>query len=145
MKRSGPIRRRKGLAARSTAARDERNAREAVRVQVSQAFGGRCALYTPGWCRRPGGGFWRPGDELDFHEVIRRGQLAGAHLDPRLVIPLCRAHHDLDLRLSVAEQVGIRAPRWALDRYGLEAVVADLARIRAEYLAGRDPAPPIWR
>lgn len=145
MKRSGPIRRRKGLAPRSTRSRDQRNARQAVCATVSAAYRHRCALDTPGWCRGPTGVLWRPGDPLDFHEVVRRSQWPGAHLDARLVIPLCRAHHDLDLRLSVAEQVGIRAPGWAVERYGLDAVLADLARIRADHLAGRTPAPPIWR
>ena len=145
MKRSGPIRRRSRLQPRSAATTDARSEREALCARVAAAYGHRCALHTPGECRGAAGYVWRVGDPLDFHEVVRRSQWPGAHLDERFVIPLCRHHHNLDLRLSVAEQVGIRAPRWAYDRLGVDVVLAELSQRRAAYRAGDTLGPPSWR
>lgn len=139
MKRSGPPRRRTRLRARSQRTVEQQPTRDQVCEQVAAEYRHRCALARFGWCAGPGGMPWRQGGPLDFHEVIRRSQWPGAHLDPRLVIPLCRAHHELDGTLSIAEQHGIRAPRWAVDQYGLDRVLAELARLREH-----GPGIPFW-
>lgn len=150
MKRSKPLRRGRGLrrsgrlAPVSDRRAAERDEREQVREFVLAAHGYRCALAVHGDCRNEFGGRWRLGDRLDTHEVVRRSQLRGAHLLPLVCLPLCRGHHDLDLVLPVAERVGIRVPRWTVDRYGLELVVAELARVRSGWCSGREVVP-FWR
>ena len=157
MKRSGPLRRRRPLTAnarlqRSPAPRRaapvaprsqrrlaEAEARAAACAEALARHHGRCALWSS---LRPAG--CTPGTALDYHEVIRRSQWPGAHLDARLILPLCRRHHDLDVRLPTAEAAGIRAPRWAADRLGLDAVLAELALQRAAYRSGR-ARTPAWR
>lgn len=150
MKRSGRLRRTGGLVrsgrlpGASRRRSNERDARARVKATVLADHGYRCVLAGRGDCRAAGGRVWRAGDTLDVHEVVRRSQLPGAHLDERLCVPLCRGHHDLDVRLPVAEQAGIRAPRWTIDRYGVERVVAELARVRAGWCTGI-PVVPFWR
>ena len=123
---------------RSKKRASEQTARRAVCVAVLDAYGGRCALSHLGDCTGPTGLPWTQGDGLDFHEIIRRSQLAGAHLNPFLVIPLCRGHHDMDADLGDAQRLGLRAPRWAYDMHGQDAVVAELARLR------QTPGQPFW-
>lgn len=114
---------------------DEADQRAAAVAEAFAPHRGRCAL-------EPVGGCWGP---IDPHEVIRRGQRPGSHLDARLILPLCRRHHDLDVELSTAEELGIRAPGWTAERYGVERVVAELDRIRREYLLTGARGSPFWR
>lgn len=150
LRRSGGLRRGRGLV-RSTRLHpvserraSEQEARDTLREAVSAAFGHRCALGGRGDCRNEYGAVWRAGDRLDVHEVIRRSQLPGAHLVPAVCLPLCRGHHNLDVSLPAGESAGIRAPGWTVDRYGVERVVAELARVRAGWCA-RQPVVPFWR
>lgn len=126
------------LKARSKKRTSEQAARKKLCEAVLDAHGGRCALYRLGDCSGPGGAPWRHGDRLEFHEVIRRSQLAGSHLNPFLVIPLCRGHHELDSDLGEAQRLGLRAPRWAYDQHGQDSVVAELSRLR------QTPGRPFW-
>ena len=131
MKRTPPRHKSKKRAA-------EQNARRTLCDAVSGAYGGRCALFHLGGCTGPTGLPWAHTDGLEFHEVIRRSQLAGSHLNPFLVIPLCRGHHEMDSDLGEAQRLGLRAPRWAYDQYGQDRVVAELSRLR------QNPGQPFW-
>ena len=126
------------LKSRSKKRASEQTARKRLCEAVLDAYGGECALSQLKGCTGPTGRLWTHGDELEFHEVIRRSQLAGSHLNPFLVIPLCRGHHEMDSDLSVAQRLGLRAPRWAYDRYGQDRIVAELARLR------QSPGEPFW-
>lgn len=139
MKRSGPPRRRTRLSGASERRRGEREQRQDVTQGALLRHSDRCALAHTGSCRDAYGATWRPQAGLDAHEVIRRSQRPGAHLDERLVIPLCRHHHNLDVSLDAGQAWGIRAPGWTADRYGIEAVVAELERIRRS-----PPGRPFW-
>ena len=99
--------------------------RDAVRVAV----GTMCVLAWHSDCGGP----------LDVHELVRRGQMKDAPYIRELCVPLCRTHHDLDVRMSVAERLGIRMPRWVWDQHGL-AAVAECERIRAAH-----GGTPFWR
>lgn len=132
------------LASRSPKRVAEAEAREALRVAVSRAHGDRCALAPTGRCRNVYGDPWRPQDALDPHEVVRRSQRPGSHLERNVVIPLCRWHHDQDRHLPEAQALGIRAPGWTVDQYGLDRVLAELARIRSEVNAGGLRSPAFW-
>lgn len=158
MRRSGPLRRRSELRRGAGPKRKQRLApisrrrraeapdRDAVRDATIARQGGVCALAWHSRCRGRDGRLWRRGDRLEVHEVVRRGARPGAHLDERLTLALCARHHDLDTRLPVAESLGIRAPGWAVERYGVDAVAEDLAAIRAALAAGLTPPPtPRWR
>jgi hypothetical protein len=123
---------------RSKKRASEQTARRTLCAAVLDAYAGRCALSHLGGCNGPTGRPWTHGDGLEFHEVIRRSQLAGSHLNPFLVIPLCRGHHNMDSNLSEAQTLGLRAPRWAYDQYGQDAVIAELARLR------QTPGQPFW-
>lgn len=126
------------LKSRSKKRASEQTTRKKLCDAVFDAYGGRCALVHLGGCTGPSGQLWSSGDGLEFHEVIRRSQLAGSHLNPFLVIPLCRGHHQMDTDLGEAQRLGLRAPRWAFDQYGQDVVVAELARLR------QTPGQPFW-
>ena len=119
MKRSGPPKRRKPLAARSARTIERAAERRDVVASAERRDRG-CALagYSP--CRRPRAG----------HEILRRSAMKGTAYELRFVVTLCGAHHaidDDDPRL--AERLGIRIPRWAWDQYG-EPLLAECAALR---------------
>lgn len=88
--RSGPLKRRTPLARVSKAKRAEIRERARWKPTV-------CVLASRS-CRGP----------IDPHELVRRSQLKGAATDRRLVIGLCRHHHDLDVHKPIAVELGIR-------------------------------------
>jgi hypothetical protein len=109
--------------------------RESVRSATIARQGNRCAFHTLGRCdysRR-----------LEVHEMIRRSDRPGSHLDARVTIALCPYHHALDAGRR-GESWGIRCPEWAERRYSTAAVLAEMYLIRQHRLAGRTPSPPFW-
>jgi hypothetical protein len=116
----------------------ERDERKAVVDRAIKAEGGRCALW---WMTDP------PcfGD-LVGHEAVHRSVRPGSHLEDGIVIAACVGHNGWeDVQTDeVAENAGIRAPSWAIERYGIERVAAELRRIRRERSFGRT-AVPFWR
>lgn len=93
MKRSGPLTRKTPLAKTSKAKRAEL----AERRKMMPPGTGTCALLSRS-CDGP----------LDRHELVRRPHWRKAATDPRLVIWLCRHHHDMDLHKDLAVELGIR-------------------------------------
>lgn len=93
MKRSGwlqrrtPLARSGGLPPVSRRRRGERDERLAVVEQAMRQADGVCQ----GRDLVPEVGCWGP---LDAHEVIPRGVRPGSHLEPALVLVLCRVHHE---------------------------------------------------
>lgn len=95
----------------------ERPLRDAVRAETIARAGGRCqlaALLPEIRCWHPDG----PG-ALDVDELASRGVAPGSHLDARVTIAVCRAHHDwrtahpaearaLGIRITGAEYDTIR-------------------------------------
>lgn len=77
------------------------------------------------------------------HELVKRSQLRGAHLDERLIIALCSGHnswvedHPLD-----AQRLGVAIPRWVWDQMGEQALV-EAAMLRQAAAMGR-PRMPSW-
>lgn len=76
---------------------------------------------------------------LDVHEVVRRSQHPGAHLDETLCITLCRRHHELDEDRVLAETIGIRVPGWRWERDGMRAV-RDAAALRRAAAVAAEPS-----
>ena len=133
LKPSGPPKRRKPLSAVSAKAAGDRAVRAQIRADAVKRDG-RCVLGGRGGCSGPS----------DAHEILRRSALAGAATDPRFVVMVCRAHHDLDgSDPMLAEQLGIRIVRWVWDQYG------DLALLEAQRLRGVANSGgldrPFWR
>ena len=86
MKRSGPLRRNKPLAKMSKKRRSEYAQRMNLRRDVFEKADYRCeaaAIVPQVVCF---GG-------LDAHEITPRATHPGAHLDPTVVIAICRGHH----------------------------------------------------
>ena len=98
------------------------------------AAGRRCVLW---WHPTPCSG------PIDGHEVVRRSCHADAAYDAALIVPLCRAHHDLDGSEPEAVRLGIRVPCWVWERDGLDAV-REQARRRQVWATGRTPELPEW-
>lgn len=44
----------------------------------------------------------------DRHEIVRASQSATSRTDPRLILDLCRGHHELDLHKPTAIELGLR-------------------------------------
>lgn len=133
LKRNAPLRRTGRLKPQSDRRRDERDERAAV-AAAAAVRDGHCALSGLGDC-------WGPSDA---HELVRRSALPGSHLDPRMVIRLCRHHHAIDDDdPRRAEQLGIRVPGWAWIQYG-ERALDDARRLREIANAGGSDLPS-WR
>ncbi len=79
------------LAAQSPKRKAENRVRAAWRID-------RCALEGYGSCRGP----------IDLHEIVRRNGAPSGRTDRRIVIGLCRGHHEIDEDVVEAERVGIR-------------------------------------
>ena len=72
------------------------------------------ATHAPGPCGGP----------LDAHEVVSRAVWSGSWLEERAIVLLCRRHHEMVTDWTVLGQaLGLVVPRWAFDRYGLDAIV----------------------
>lgn len=112
--------------------------REVVDAAIERA-GGRCELWWLGGCDA-----W--GQHLVGHEVAHRSVMPGSHLVDDLVVALCPAHNGWeDVQTNtVAVAHGVRAPAWAVDRYGAAAVGAECRRIRQARARGVDPGPAGW-
>lgn len=102
--RKAPLRRRAELKAtadrhpaRSTLAPQSARRRAENRVRASWSID-RCALEGYGGC-------WGP---IDLHELVRRAGAPKGRTDRRLVIGLCRRHHEMDESAELAERLGIR-------------------------------------
>ena len=144
LKRTGELKRSR-LAPVSGRRRAERDQRDAVRAATAIEHGWVCVYAARRECRNEWGDPWQPGQHLDIHETIRRSQLTGAHLNALVCVTVCRFHHDVDVSLPAAEAIGLRAPGWTVTRYGIDAVLDEMHRIRAEYNASGTPGTPFWR
>lgn len=94
-----------------------------------------CELKGWGYCQGP----------IDPHEVVGRGVRPGSHLEPELVIGLCRGHHGLiTVEPALGERVGARMPSWAYIKWG-QVALTEAARRRAwTRAAGRPIEAPTW-
>lgn len=133
MKRSGPPKRRKPLNRESAKRRSERTERRSV-VDAAIKRYGVCLAKPLGGCAGP----------LVGHEVVKRSQVKDAHLNRKLVIPLCVHHNswveDEPLR---AQEVGLSLPGWVWRQYG-ERALAEAAILRSAMWGNRVAPTPSW-
>lgn len=121
---------RKQIAPRSKKRAAEMPARRDLYDVVRARQGNTCAWPR---CSQP----W-----VDVHEVLTRGR-GGHHLDPDIVIGLCRAHNEYaGDETRRAECAGAVIPSWSAS--DLPAALGAAERLRAS-LERNDPQPCPWR
>ena len=77
------------------------------------------------------------------HELVKRSQLRGAHLDRRLIVALCSGHNSwVEDHPLEAQRLGVSIPRWVWDQMGEDALV-EAATLRTVAAAGQ-PRMPSW-
>lgn len=108
--------------------------KEAVRRAIGP--GAVCALRLPSESGGCYGG-------IVGHELVKRSQLRGAHLDARLIVALCSGHNSwVEDNPLEAQRLGVSIPRWVWDQMG-EAALAEAALLRQAAALGR-PRMPSW-
>lgn len=121
---------RKRLPARSAKRASEMQERYRLYDDVARSQGPICGW--PGCTRR-----WD-----DLHEIHTRAR-GGSHIDPRILLGLCRAHNSEATDTRPAECAGVVVPGWAGSK-DIEWAMNEARRVR-ESRTTPNPVPCPWR